>query len=129
MFISELYVDGNMLECDGLVELIRLVVDQAEIDAAERQRIKEEEELLIRTAVSENDKPVYSKYIMPAKSDTRCRSILIVIVTFRIYKRTEYPNRRIFLTYFLSFCLENRQFLEGLFMQRKARRKRKRRVV
>ncbi|XP_057301323.1 uncharacterized protein LOC130635842 [Hydractinia symbiolongicarpus] len=69
--VNELYVDGNMLECDGLVELIRLVVNQAEIDAAERQRIKEEEELLIQTAVSENDKPVYSKHIIPAKSDTR----------------------------------------------------------
>eukprot|EP00795_Rhopilema_esculentum_P016902 gene16902-8386_t len=35
--VSELYLDGNKLECEGLVELIRLLVDKSEQEARERK--------------------------------------------------------------------------------------------
>lgn len=35
--ISELYLDGNNLECEGLIELIKLIVDKAEQEMIERK--------------------------------------------------------------------------------------------
>ena len=34
---SELYLDGNNLECEGLIELIKLIVDKAEQEMIERK--------------------------------------------------------------------------------------------
>ena len=45
----ELYLDGNELQCEGTMELIKLCVDQAEIEAYQREeeaKRKEEEEAL-----------------------------------------------------------------------------------
>ena len=51
-FSRELYVDGNDLECEGAVELIRLVADNAALEAFEREeaarRKREEEEAMLR---------------------------------------------------------------------------------
>lgn len=44
-----MYLDGNNLECEGVTELIKLCVDQAEAESfqkAEAARIKEQEEAL-----------------------------------------------------------------------------------
>lgn len=45
----ELYLDGNDLQCEGTMELIKLCVDQAEYEAFKREetaRIKAEEKAL-----------------------------------------------------------------------------------
>jgi len=43
--IRELYLDGNSLECEGVVELIKLFADHAEMEAIERAEKKEQEAL------------------------------------------------------------------------------------
>lgn len=40
IFCSELYLDGNKLECEGLIELIKIVVDSAEQESIKRQEEK-----------------------------------------------------------------------------------------
>lgn len=45
----ELYLDGNNLQCEGATELIKLCVDQAEVEASQREEEvlrKAEEEAL-----------------------------------------------------------------------------------
>ena len=39
--IKELHVDGNQLECEGFIELIKHVADQAEMEMIERTSLKE----------------------------------------------------------------------------------------
>ena len=39
----DLYLDGNTLECEGVMELIKLLADQSEIDAIEREEAKRRE--------------------------------------------------------------------------------------
>ena len=41
-FCSELYVDGNKLQCEGLIELIKMVADKAEEESIAREKEKEE---------------------------------------------------------------------------------------
>lgn len=51
----ELYIDGNNLECEGAMEIIKLCVEQAELEAllrAEEIKRKLEEEEAIKTAGS-----------------------------------------------------------------------------
>ena len=53
LFYRELYIDGNNLECEGAMELIKLCVEQAELEAllrAEELKRKQEEEEAIKTA-------------------------------------------------------------------------------
>ncbi|CAL1546905.1 unnamed protein product [Lymnaea stagnalis] len=48
--VRELFLDGNELECEGTIELIKLCVDQADIEAYEREeeaKKKEEEKALL----------------------------------------------------------------------------------
>jgi len=40
--ISELYLDGNKLECEGLIEVLQMVVDRAEQESIERNQVKED---------------------------------------------------------------------------------------
>ena len=49
--ISELYLDGNSIECEGLIELIKMVVDKSEQEAIERRAEKEAKQLLDESAV------------------------------------------------------------------------------
>ncbi|XP_066910521.1 uncharacterized protein [Clytia hemisphaerica] len=54
--ISELYVDGNQLECVGLIDILQIFVDKAEQEAIKR---KEEKQAKIESVVgmySENEK-------------------------------------------------------------------------
>ena len=48
MYFRELYLDGNNLECEGLIELIKICAEHAEIEHYEREeeaiRKAEEEE-------------------------------------------------------------------------------------
>ena len=39
----DLYLDGNALECEGVIELIKLFADSAEMEAIERAEKKEEQ--------------------------------------------------------------------------------------
>ena len=39
---SELYLDGNKLECEGLIEVLQMVVDRAEQESIERNQVKED---------------------------------------------------------------------------------------
>ncbi|XP_060606379.1 uncharacterized protein LOC132758701 isoform X2 [Ruditapes philippinarum] len=53
--VRELFIDGNNLECEGAMELIKLCVEQAEMEAllrAEEAKKKLEEEEATKTAVS-----------------------------------------------------------------------------
>ncbi|XP_048247427.1 uncharacterized protein LOC124119712 [Haliotis rufescens] len=55
--VREMYLDGNNLECEGVTELIKLCVDQAEAESfqkAEAARIKEQEEALKAELEKEN---------------------------------------------------------------------------
>ena len=48
-FGRELYLDGNNLQCEGAMEIIKLCADNAELEAylrEEQARLKEEEEAL-----------------------------------------------------------------------------------
>ena len=40
-----MYLDGNRLECEGVIELIKLFADHAEMESIERADKKEEEKL------------------------------------------------------------------------------------
>lgn len=40
-FLSDIYVDGNHLECEGVIEMIKLLADKAEMEAIEREEKKE----------------------------------------------------------------------------------------
>ncbi|KAH3807947.1 hypothetical protein DPMN_136295 [Dreissena polymorpha] len=74
--VRELYIDGNDLECEGAMEIIKLCVEQAEREAlmrAEEAKKKLEEEEALKTAAKENKLryPVAdSSGGEPAKSDT-----------------------------------------------------------
>ncbi|ESO98833.1 hypothetical protein LOTGIDRAFT_231199 [Lottia gigantea] len=55
--VQELYLDGNNLECEGTVELIKVCVDQAEFEAfqkAEAAKLKADEEARIAQEEKEN---------------------------------------------------------------------------
>ena len=49
LFARDLYLDGNLLECGGLVELLKLIVDRAEIEGIERNEKKNEKIELLST--------------------------------------------------------------------------------
>ena len=38
---SDIYLDGNHLECEGVIEMIKLLADKAEMEAIERAEKKE----------------------------------------------------------------------------------------
>lgn len=40
---SDIYLDGNHLECEGVIEMIKLLADKAEMEAIERAEKKERE--------------------------------------------------------------------------------------
>ncbi|XP_045200585.2 uncharacterized protein LOC123554471 isoform X1 [Mercenaria mercenaria] len=61
--VRDLYIDGNNLECEGAMELIKLCVEQSEMEAllrAEAAKKKLEEEEATKTAVSIDDN--YDEY-------------------------------------------------------------------
>ncbi|XP_028402095.1 uncharacterized protein LOC114525069 isoform X2 [Dendronephthya gigantea] len=41
--VCEIYLDGNHLECEGVIEMIKLLADKAEMEAIERAEKKEQE--------------------------------------------------------------------------------------
>ena len=43
MYFRDLYLDGNFLECEGVIELIKLFADTAEMEAIERAEKRETE--------------------------------------------------------------------------------------
>ena len=45
MYFRDLYLDGNFLECEGVIELIKLFADTAEMEAIERAEKKEAENI------------------------------------------------------------------------------------
>ncbi|XP_059164171.1 uncharacterized protein LOC131947100 [Physella acuta] len=56
--IRELYLDGNELECEGAIDLIKMCVSQAELEAFEREeeaKRAEEEKLIEREKESNKD--------------------------------------------------------------------------
>lgn len=45
----DIYLDGNFLECEGVIELIKLFADSAEMEAIERAERKEAENIETNT--------------------------------------------------------------------------------
>ena len=45
----ELYLDGNYLECDGMLKLLQFIVDQANLEALEKNKT---DETFVTTAVN-----------------------------------------------------------------------------
>ena len=43
-YFSELYLDGNSLECIGLIDIIQLIVDYAEQEYIYKKKEKDEED-------------------------------------------------------------------------------------
>ena len=42
LLLRDIYLDGNHLECEGVIEMIKLLADKAEMEAIERAEKKEE---------------------------------------------------------------------------------------
>ena len=65
VYFRDLYLDGNFLECEGVIELIKLFADTAEMEAIERAEKKETEiteanTLTVPSAMSSISRPTSS---------------------------------------------------------------------
>ena len=49
VYFRDIYLDGNFLECEGVIELIKLFADSAEMEAIERAERKETENIETNT--------------------------------------------------------------------------------